>query len=295
MPKNCIKFISGFLIPSLDNKKFGSRLKWIDKSKKKFQMDWLHKGGPSWTEKEAAVFVEWDKHKGHFKPGDKMYYTKSKQRFRSLLYKLTQQGQLLPEDSEDKFRKIYRIDEKKCRRKRKSQDFNAEYELCNEEDSSEEEKFDDSLDEECKKQDALTALEDHSYSIIDNAVINSTDTENAELINCLGSLMATSLPEFSENFEKRVLVERNTDYENINTPINPHENLEVLSYEDLQNVFISRPTGKLQDPYFMPVDQNKLFLENIIYSDIHLSNPQTLFQNMEFLDPSLLNLDGTLN
>lgn len=57
MPKKSIKFISGFLIPSLDSARFGNHLKWIDRSQRKFQIDWRHKGGPGWSEQEAKVFV----------------------------------------------------------------------------------------------------------------------------------------------------------------------------------------------------------------------------------------------
>lgn len=57
MPKKCIKFIPEYLIPSLDSKRFGERLKWIDKSAKMFEIDWSHKAGPHWSEQEAQVFV----------------------------------------------------------------------------------------------------------------------------------------------------------------------------------------------------------------------------------------------
>lgn len=59
--------------------------------------------------KSFIIKQEWDKRKGHYQPGDKMYYPKSKQRFRSLLYKLTKQGYLMKLKSDEKFKKIYRI------------------------------------------------------------------------------------------------------------------------------------------------------------------------------------------
>ena len=57
MPKKCIKFVSEYLIPNLNNKRFGDRLKWLDENKQIFQIDWPHKAGPQWTEKGAEVFV----------------------------------------------------------------------------------------------------------------------------------------------------------------------------------------------------------------------------------------------
>lgn len=57
MPKKCIQFLSGFLLPSLNENKFGNSLKWIDEREKKFQIKWNHKGGPKWTTQEAEVFV----------------------------------------------------------------------------------------------------------------------------------------------------------------------------------------------------------------------------------------------
>lgn len=57
MPKRTVTFICGFLIPNLNEERFGENLKWIDKENGTFEIEWRHKGGPSWTEREAEVFA----------------------------------------------------------------------------------------------------------------------------------------------------------------------------------------------------------------------------------------------
>ncbi|XP_035229978.1 uncharacterized protein LOC118201930 isoform X2 [Stegodyphus dumicola] len=54
---------------------------------------------------------EWDKKKGHYKPEDKEYYTKSKQRFRSVLYKFIRMKHIIKLKSDDKCTKIFRLGE----------------------------------------------------------------------------------------------------------------------------------------------------------------------------------------
>ncbi|GBO15502.1 hypothetical protein AVEN_158643-1, partial [Araneus ventricosus] len=109
MPSRGRKFITEFLLPSLNEKIFGSRLMWLDIENKVFQMQWNHKSASDWTKNDAAVFAAWDKRKGHFKPDDKEYYTKSKQRFRAALYKFIKHKHITELCSEDKYTKIYCI------------------------------------------------------------------------------------------------------------------------------------------------------------------------------------------
>lgn len=54
-------------------------------------------------------YQEWDKHKGHFNPENKQYFSESKQRFRALLYKFTKDGQLKKMPSKTKFKKVFCI------------------------------------------------------------------------------------------------------------------------------------------------------------------------------------------
>ncbi|GFR01368.1 interferon regulatory factor 2 [Trichonephila clavata] len=112
MPSKGRKFITEFLLPNLNSKKFGSRLEWLDAEKKIFQMQWNHKAACDWKESDAAVFSEWDKHKGHYKPDDKEYFSKSKQRFRAVLYKFINSGYIKELKSKDRNTKIYCIDNK---------------------------------------------------------------------------------------------------------------------------------------------------------------------------------------
>ncbi|KFM70490.1 hypothetical protein X975_12989, partial [Stegodyphus mimosarum] len=57
------KFITDFLIPSLDEEKFGSRLQWVNREKAEFQLKWNHKSASYWSEYDVEVFIEWDKKK----------------------------------------------------------------------------------------------------------------------------------------------------------------------------------------------------------------------------------------
>ncbi|GFY72536.1 interferon regulatory factor 2 [Trichonephila inaurata madagascariensis] len=75
-------------------------------------MQWNHKAACDWKESDAAVFAEWDKHKGHYKPDDKEYFPKSKQRFRAVLYKFINSGYIKELKSKDRNIKIYCIDSK---------------------------------------------------------------------------------------------------------------------------------------------------------------------------------------
>ncbi|PRD34433.1 UNVERIFIED_CONTAM: Interferon regulatory factor 2 [Trichonephila clavipes] len=114
MPSRGRKFITEFLLPNLNTKKFGPRLEWLDAEKKIFQVQWNHKAACDWKESDAAVFAEWDKHKGHYKPDDKEYFSKSKQRFRAVLYKFINSGYIKELKSNDKNVKIYCIDSKEA-------------------------------------------------------------------------------------------------------------------------------------------------------------------------------------
>ncbi|GFT12911.1 IRF tryptophan pentad repeat domain-containing protein [Nephila pilipes] len=107
MPAKGRKFLTEFLVPNLNTKKFGSRLMWLDIDNKIFQIQWNHKAAGDWKESDAAVFAEWDKKKGRHKPNDKEYFSKSKQRFRAALYKFIRNGQITQLRSKDKHTKIY--------------------------------------------------------------------------------------------------------------------------------------------------------------------------------------------
>lgn len=198
MPKkSSIKFISGFLIPNLDSGLFGNRLKWLDKEKKIFQIDWCHKGGPKWTEGKAAVFVEWDITKGHYHPEDKLYFTKSKQRFRALLYKLTKEGRIIPLKSKEKFTKVYSIDERAKRTRKSSYCDSSEYEFC-EEAAVISEDLSDSLDSYgiCKrrvsKDSTTNILEDHAYVPVGCLRSSNSDAESDQTLVDLGYNFPTS-------------------------------------------------------------------------------------------------------
>ncbi|XP_054715471.1 interferon regulatory factor 1-like [Uloborus diversus] len=96
------KFITKFLIPSLNEERFGPRLKWVDRRNAVFQLQWNHKAAHAWTEYDAQVFTEWDKMRGRYDPSKKGYFSRSKQRFRALLYKFTHDQLLRRLESSDK-------------------------------------------------------------------------------------------------------------------------------------------------------------------------------------------------
>ncbi|KAF8773772.1 Interferon regulatory factor 3 like protein [Argiope bruennichi] len=109
MPSRGRKFITEFLLPSLNERRFGSRLMWLDVENKIFQMQWNHKSSSDWTTSDAAVFAAWDQRKGHYNPNDKEYYPKSKQRFRAALNKFIKLKHITELNSEDRYTKIYCI------------------------------------------------------------------------------------------------------------------------------------------------------------------------------------------
>ncbi|GFU18505.1 IRF tryptophan pentad repeat domain-containing protein [Nephila pilipes] len=82
------RLVQDFLIPALDSRKYGEYLEWVDHEQKIFRLLWNHKNGADWNENDAVVFVEWDKLKNRYKPGDVAYFMQSKQRFRAALHKL---------------------------------------------------------------------------------------------------------------------------------------------------------------------------------------------------------------
>lgn len=85
MAKICI--IEDFIIPSLENRKYGRLLEWIDEEEGIFQVFWSHKSCSKWHEEEFAVFIDWSLAKGKNQMKAN-FYTDSKGRFRSALYKL---------------------------------------------------------------------------------------------------------------------------------------------------------------------------------------------------------------
>lgn len=53
------------------------------------------------------LFQEWDKIKGRFKPDDRERFTKSKQRFRAIMYKLIKAKKITEICCGEKYTKIY--------------------------------------------------------------------------------------------------------------------------------------------------------------------------------------------
>ncbi|XP_042896691.1 uncharacterized protein [Parasteatoda tepidariorum] len=107
MPKRGRKFITEFLVPNLNEETFGARLAWVDYASSIFQIQWNHKAASAWKEEDCQVFMEWDKKRGHYRPEEKEYFTKSKQRFRAVLNKSIQDNEITQLHSEDKTIKIY--------------------------------------------------------------------------------------------------------------------------------------------------------------------------------------------
>ncbi|GBN69254.1 hypothetical protein AVEN_125606-1 [Araneus ventricosus] len=91
MPKQNrkIRLIPDFLIPSLNDRRFGERLRWINKKERKLQMLWPHKNSSKWKTEKTAVFQGWDAMKGREVADDAAYYTASKHRMSRALQKLS--------------------------------------------------------------------------------------------------------------------------------------------------------------------------------------------------------------
>ncbi|XP_035216485.1 uncharacterized protein LOC118189894 isoform X2 [Stegodyphus dumicola] len=100
------RLIEDFLLPALNDERYGDLLKWIDRDKRYFSIRWSHKNAAKWTLADTAVFQDWDKLKGHYHPEIKGYYMQAKQRFRAALYKLNTVRKL---PCEDKHVKKYQL------------------------------------------------------------------------------------------------------------------------------------------------------------------------------------------
>ncbi|XP_015927398.1 uncharacterized protein [Parasteatoda tepidariorum] len=100
------RLIEDFLLPALDDGRYGELLKWIDKDNCYFSIRWSHKNAAKWSLDDTAVFQDWDKLKGHYHPEVKGYYMQAKQRFRAALYKLNSVRRL---PCDDKHVKKYQL------------------------------------------------------------------------------------------------------------------------------------------------------------------------------------------
>lgn len=50
------RLIEDFLLPALNDEKYGDLLKWIDRDKRYFSIRWSHKNAAKWTLADTAVF-----------------------------------------------------------------------------------------------------------------------------------------------------------------------------------------------------------------------------------------------
>lgn len=103
------RLVEDFLLPALNDQRYGDLLKWEDKEKLHFSIRWSHKNAAKWSLSDTQVFQDWDRMKGHFHPEVKGYYMQAKQRFRAALYKLNTVKKL---KSEDKHVKKYQLVDK---------------------------------------------------------------------------------------------------------------------------------------------------------------------------------------
>ncbi|XP_035206096.1 uncharacterized protein LOC118181132, partial [Stegodyphus dumicola] len=79
------RLIQDFIIPHLNNKTFDDLLMWDSEDPSIFKIMWLHKAKSSWTSKDAAVFIAWDRLKNRPPPKTPADYVNSKQRLRAAL------------------------------------------------------------------------------------------------------------------------------------------------------------------------------------------------------------------
>ncbi|GIY71798.1 IRF tryptophan pentad repeat domain-containing protein [Caerostris extrusa] len=80
-----ILILEDFLIPALNDNRYGDILKWTDKTKGEFSIKWSHGNSQKWETADSIVFQDWDKLKNKFKPEQPGYYNDAKQRFRCAL------------------------------------------------------------------------------------------------------------------------------------------------------------------------------------------------------------------
>nr|XP_042910997.1 origin recognition complex subunit 1 isoform X2 [Parasteatoda tepidariorum] len=79
------RLLQDFIIPSLKDRRFGSRLEWDHEVAKVFCIRWIHKSSRNWTTEDSDVFVAWDKMKGRQAPLSHQDHVNSKQRLRAAL------------------------------------------------------------------------------------------------------------------------------------------------------------------------------------------------------------------
>lgn len=92
------RLIKDFIVPALDDQRYGKLLRWTNKEKGIFCIGWSHKNASNWQHHDTIVFQDWDKMKGHYRPEKKGYFMAAKQRFRAALYKLPTVVKLNPKD-----------------------------------------------------------------------------------------------------------------------------------------------------------------------------------------------------
>ncbi|GIY79955.1 IRF tryptophan pentad repeat domain-containing protein [Caerostris darwini] len=80
-----ITILEDFLIPALNDNRYGDILKWTEKTKGEFTMKWSHGNSHKWETTDCIVFQDWDKLKKKYTPDEPGYYNTAKQRFRCAL------------------------------------------------------------------------------------------------------------------------------------------------------------------------------------------------------------------
>ncbi|BFZ22720.1 hypothetical protein BsWGS_25759 [Bradybaena similaris] len=98
---------------------------WINEINGVFQIPWSNQKSRTWQKEDSSVFLEYAKHTGKFKPGDKMDFPKWKQNLKSAINKNRYIERLRVRDNlmGPKPYRVYRFLNEKTERKKSNDDF----------------------------------------------------------------------------------------------------------------------------------------------------------------------------
>ncbi|XP_042142803.1 uncharacterized protein LOC115319748 isoform X2 [Ixodes scapularis] len=79
--------VQDFLIPCLEDERYGRDLVWMKRQKGIFCINWMHQGSRAWSKDQGAVFKDWVHIKSGWQKDDPLGMVKAKQRIRAAFSK----------------------------------------------------------------------------------------------------------------------------------------------------------------------------------------------------------------
>lgn len=79
--------VQDFLIPCLEDERYGRDLVWMNRRKGIFRINWVHQGSRAWSTDQGAVFKDWVHIKSGWQKDDPSGMVKAKQRVRAAFLK----------------------------------------------------------------------------------------------------------------------------------------------------------------------------------------------------------------